>query len=232
MLKLKITKKDYEALDEGIQKLYKLDGDNATLEVDGLEDTGALKRAKDREAQEKKEAQAKLKEAQEALAKFEGDDARKNGDIATLEKAWEKKNGDQKAAFEGQLAQKDSFIQTMLVDNKANEIATKISKSPALILPHIKSRLSADLTGEVPLTKVLDKDGKVSAMTLDELSKEFVDNAEFAPIIVGNKASGSGAGGTKTTLPPSGAGDESADLSKLSPKKLAETIKSSKQAEE
>lgn len=232
MLKLKIGKEVHDALSEELQKLYVADGDDFKLEVDGVEDTGALKRAKDREAQEKKEALVKLKEAEAKLAEFEGNSARKSGDIETLEKAWEKKNQEQKAEFESMLSKKDSFIQQTLVDNKAAEIASKISTSPALMIPHIKSRLTADLSGDVPSTKVLDANGQISATTLEELSKEFVDNKDFAPIIVGNKASGSGASGTKQTTTPSGAGGESKKLSELSPKELANHIKSTNQAEE
>ncbi|WP_223531259.1 putative metallopeptidase [Pseudomonas sp. GL-R-19] len=40
-----------------------------------------------------------------------------------------------------------------------------------------------------------DKQGKLSASTLDELKAEFANNTAFAPLIVGSKASGGGAGG-------------------------------------
>jgi len=226
MLKLKIKKELYDALPDEVKKLYKENGDEFNLDVEGVEDTGALKRAKDREVVEKKEALGKLKAAEDKLAEFNNNNARKEGDIETLEKAWQKKHEEQKGQFDTELSKKDNYIQKMLVDNQASEIASKISTSPSLIMPHIKARLSADLTGENPLTKVLDAEGKVSAMTLEELSKEFVDNKEFAPIIVGNKASGSGASGTKTVTTPSSAVGEPKKLSELSPKELAAHITS------
>jgi hypothetical protein len=221
MLKFEINKEAFDALSEDVKKEYKAEGESFKLSVEGYEDVGPLKRALDRERDEKKGALGKLKEAETKLAVFESEQGSASENLKTLEKSWKDKHEAQKAEFESKLGQKDSFINNMLVENKAAEIATKISTSPNLILPHIRSRLTADLTGEVPTTKVLDKEGKISAMSLDELSKEFVDNKDFAPIIVGNKSSGSGASGGKTTTTPSGAGDGSVDLSKMSPKELA-----------
>ena len=84
-LKKKLTKAEYEKLSEHIKAEYIEDGDGFRLDIDGDEDTGALKRAKDREAQLRRDAEAKLREAQEELDRINGDDARKKGDIATLE---------------------------------------------------------------------------------------------------------------------------------------------------
>ena len=42
---------------------------------------------------------------------------------------------------------------------------------------------------------VLDPQGKLSAATLDELKAEIANDAAFAPLIAGSKASGGGAGG-------------------------------------
>ena len=90
-LKKKITKEDHAKLSDALKSEYVEDGDGFRLDVDGEEDTGALKRAKDREAQLRREAEAKLREAQEQLDALGSDDARKKGDIATLEKSWQKK---------------------------------------------------------------------------------------------------------------------------------------------
>ena len=49
-LKRKITKADYDKLAADLKTEYVADGDdNYRLDLDGEEDTGALKRAKDRE---------------------------------------------------------------------------------------------------------------------------------------------------------------------------------------
>jgi hypothetical protein len=228
-LKKKLTKEEYSKLSDHIKAEYIEDGDGFRLDIDGDEDTGALKRAKDREAQLRRDAEAKLREAQEELDRINGDDARKKGDIATLEKSWQKKLEDQKAEYEGKLGKLTSHTKTQLVDNVAQQIASKISNAPALLLPHIKARLAADFEGDAPVTRILDKDGKPSAMTVEELSAEFVANKDFSAIITASKASG-GAGKPSNN---SGGGapnnsDKPADLASMNPAQLAEHIKASK----
>ena len=228
-LKKKLTKAEYEKLSEHIKAEYIEDGDGFRLDIDGDEDTGALKRAKDREAQLRRDAEAKLREAQEELDRINGDDARKKGDIATLEKSWQKKLEDQKSEYEGKVSKLTAHTTKTLVDNVATQVATKISNAPALLLPHIKSRLQADFEGDSPVTRVLDKDGKPSAMTVEELAAEFVANKDFSAIITASKASG-GAGKPSNN---NGGGapnnsDKPADLASMNPAQLAEHIKASK----
>ena len=228
-LKKKLTKAEYEKLSEHIKAEYIEDGDGFRLDIDGDEDTGALKRAKDREAQLRRDAEAKLREAQEELDRINGDDARKKGDIATLEKSWQKKLDDTKAEYEGKVSKLTAHTTKTLVDNVATQIATKISNAPALLLPHIKSRLQADFEGDSPVTRVLDKEGKSSAMTVEELAAEFVANKDFSAIITASKASG-GAGRSSNQ---NGGGapnqsDKPADLASMNPAQLAEHIKASK----
>lgn len=228
-LKKKLSKAEYDKLSDTIKAEYIEDGDGFRLDIDGDEDTGALKRAKDREAQLRREAETKLREAQEQLDALGNDDARKKGDIQTLEKSWQKKLEDQKAEYEGKLGKLTSHTKTQLVDNVAQQIASKISNAPALLLPHIKARLAADFEGDAPITRILDKDGKPSAMTVEELSAEFVANKDFSAIITASKASG-GAGKPSNN---NGGGapnhsDKPADLASMNPAQLAEHIKASK----
>lgn len=236
-LKRKITKAEYDKLSTEIKTEYVADGDDFKLDIAGEadEDTGALKRAKDREAQLRREAEKRAKEAEDKLAGIEGDDARKKGDIATLEKAWQKKLDDAKAEADAKISKYENNIRATLVDNVATKLAAEISTSPALILPHIKARLVADLDGDTPTTKVLGKDGKPSNVTLDDLRKEFVDNKDFATIIRASKASGGGApdASQRTRLggaPQTPTGDKPASLAALPAKDLAAQLKAAKEA--
>ena len=217
-LKKKLTKEEHAKLSDHIKAEYIEDGDGFRLDIDGDEDTGALKRAKDREAQLRREAETKLREAQEQLDALGNDDARKKGDIQTLEKSWQKKLEDQKSEYEGKVSKLTAHTTKTLVDNVATQIATKISNAPALLLPHIKSRLQADFEGDAPVTRILDKDGKVSAMTVEELSAEFVANKDFSAIITASRASGGAPNQS----------DKPADLASMNPAQLAEHIKASK----
>ncbi len=235
-LKRKISKEAYDKLSDELKAEYvEKDGDYV-LDLDGDEDTGALKRAKDRESQLRREAEKRAKEAEDRLADLEGDDARKRGDIETLEKSWKKKHEDTENSYKDRLTKKDAFIKNTLVDSVAKDIAHKISTSPSLIMPHIKSRLMADLEGDNPSTKVLDANGQPSAMTIAELEQEFVANKDFSAIIIGSKASGSGTskdGQNKSTRVGATDNDgKPVQLSGLSPKELAEHVKSSKDRQE
>lgn len=228
-LKKKLTKEEYAKLPDALKSEYVEDGDGFRLDIDGDEDTGALKRAKDREAQLRKDAEAKLREAQEELDRINGDDARKKGDIATLEKSWQSKLDKQKEEYEGRLGKLTAHTTRSLVDNVATALASKISNAPAILLPHIKARLQADFEGDSPVTRVLDKDGKPSAMTLDELTAEFVANKDFSAIITASKASGGA--GKPSNQNGGGAPNQSekpADLASMKPAQLVEFIKASK----
>lgn len=230
-LKKKLTKEEHAKLPDALKAEYIEDGDGFRLDVDGDEDTGALKRAKDREAQLRKDAEKEAKELRERLESIEGDDARKKGDIATLEKSWQSKLEKQREEYETKVSKLTSHTTKTLVDNVASQLAHKISNAPAVIMPHIKSRLIADFEGDAPVTRVLDKDGKPSALTIDELANEFVANKDFSAIITASKASGgagkpsqNGGGAPKFN----GQSDKPADLSKMNPAELAAHLKEAK----
>jgi hypothetical protein len=234
-LKKKITKAEHEKLNDVFKAEYIEDGEGFRLDVEGEEDTGALKRAKDRESQLRKEAEKSLKDAQDQLDALGTDDARKKGDIATLEASWKAKLETEQTAH---LATKDKYqgvFKKNLVDSKATEIATKISKVPSLLARIIRDRLSVDFEGDEPTTRVLDASGKPSALTLDDLQKELVANPEYADIIIASKASG-GAGklvvkGGGAPNSNGGNADKPADLASMKPQDLVAHIEAKKAAE-
>ena len=225
-LKKKISKADYEKLPEALRAEY-VEKDGAfVLDLDD-EESGALLRAKDREKELRKAAEAEAKELREKLAGFEDGDARKRGDIATLEKSWQGKLAETEKVLTEKLSKKDDYLRRTLVDAKANELAVKISTSPKLLVPHIKARLVADLDGDTPSTKVLDAAGQISALNLDDLEKEFVANPEFGAIIIGSKATGSRVPSQQS--PQSRVfGSDKTDFSKLKPSELAAHLDSLK----
>lgn len=237
-LKRKLTKEAFDKLSADIKAEYVEKDGEYVLDLDGDdggEDVGALRRAKDREVQARKEAERKARDAEAKLAEIDGNDARKRGDIEALEKSWKEKYDKDTGELKAKLDTKDGFIKTSLVDNVAHQIASEISTSPALILPHIKARLTADFDGDTPATKVLGADGKPSALSVDELKKEFVDNKDFASIIRASKASGGGAPdkGQKTRIggAPQNPGDKPAPLAAMNAKDLAAQIKAAKEAD-
>jgi hypothetical protein len=195
-LKRKITKADHTALNPLLQAEYKAEGEDFVLDASGYDDPAELKRGKDRETENARAARAEVEALKTKLETITNVDARRAGDIETLEKSWKEKLSAQKTEYEGKLVQKDRFIQSTLVDSVAMSLAAELSgDNAALLLPHITPRLIAELGGEKPLTRILDKDGKPSAMSVEDLKKELSANKAFAPLIIASKASGGGAAG-------------------------------------
>jgi hypothetical protein len=206
-LKRKITKAEHAALNPLLQAEYKAEGEDFILDASGYEDPGELKRALDREKQAKKDAEAEALRLKTELATITNTDARRAGDIATLEKSWQGKLDAEKADAAMKLAQKDKFINETLVDSVALAVSTELAAENAIVLlPHVKQRLAAELTGEKPLTRVLDKDGKPSALSVDDLKKEFAGDKRFASVVIASRASGGGAAGGNGSSNNGGAG--------------------------
>lgn len=195
-LKRKITKAELDALPTPIAAEYRADGDDFVLQAEGFDDPVELKRAKEHEVTARKAAETEVTRLKTQLATIQQTDALRTGDVAALEASWKEKLAIQKADSKVALDQKDRFIQSTLVDSVATSIAAELSgDNAALLLPHITPRLVADLSGERPLTRIVDKDGKPSALSVDDLKKELSGNKLFAPIIIASKASGGGAAG-------------------------------------
>lgn len=222
-LRFKITKAQYDKLTPEFQGEYiagETDGEYV-LDVTDLpkgEDVGPVKRALEAERTAHKATKTALSEARATIEAAP--------DVETLKAEHEKETGKLK-----------SFAEKTLVDNAALALATKISTSPSLLLPHIRSRLVTDMTGDEPVTKVLGTDGKVSDMTVEKLGEEFVANKDFAAIIKASNGSGGGTPPNKSvkplgsgTQPKDGEQGEKPDLSKLSAADMAARIKERKAA--
>lgn len=97
----------------------------------------------------------------------------------------------------------------MTVEATASAMAAELAVegSAKALLPHIRARMTMELRDGKPTAVILGPDGKPSALTVAELKQEFINDAAFAPLIVGSKASGAGGGkggkgGGATTVDP------------------------------
>lgn len=201
-LKFALTKEEFDALDDSVKALYGEKGDGYQLAVEGAPDTEGLQR-KNEELLKEKAKWREEREAAEKLAKQKDDEAkklaeeqaRKKGDIEALEKSWQEKLTVREQELLAQVKEKDERLHTLLVDNVAQSLATKLAgDSAAILTPHIKSRLVV----EDGKTRVIDADGNPSALTLEDLEKEFKNNKLFAPVVIGSKATGTGGKGGLT----------------------------------
>lgn len=235
-LKRKLTKAEYESINDIIKKEYVADGDDFCLDLDGgdAEDNSALKRAKDRANERAKEAEAREKVLESRLSEIEGLDARKRGDVATLEKSYNGKLETQKAEYEKRLGVLTKHTTATMIDKEAMAIASRISNSPNLLFPHIKARLQADFEGDAPRTWVLDEEGNRSAYTMQDLEKQFVANKDYAAIMIASKASGgAGASATKSSGARFTSNNEKPrDLASMKPEQLAQHFKEVRESKE
>lgn len=228
-LKRRITKEEFDALPDNFKESYIENGSDFALDLDGDEDTGALKRALDRLRVENKENKDLVSKLTKQIEELDNNDARKRGDIATLERSWKEKLDVQKKESDDKISVYQKIAKSNIVDSAVSSIANKF-KTPSLIAQALKSRLDVDFADEKASIRVLDKEGNVSALSISDLEKEFLENKEYSSIIIGSKAAGSASSVPSSTTGGS-ATSEKVDLTKLSPVELANYVKAKKEAQ-
>ncbi|WP_034913011.1 hypothetical protein [Erwinia sp. 9145] len=215
MLKFKLSKEEFDALDDSQKAFYAEAGESYQFAIEGAPDVSGLEKKVNELLGEKKAEQEKRRLAEDEAKKAAEEQARKKGDLDTLEKSWAEKLSTREKELLAQIDERDSRLHTLLVDNVAQSLATKLAgDSAAVMTPHIKSRLIV----EEGKTRIVDAEGKPSAATLDDLEKEFRNNKLFAPVVIGSKASGTGGIGSPTFA--SGGGKKWSDLTEAQRLKL------------
>lgn len=203
-----------EDLDESMKGLYVEKGGKFVLDVQGgdeeslrkkvtelLDETKPVKRKASELEQKLAEIEQQRKADEENARKLAEEAAKKSGDVEALEKSWQEKfermQQELTGKYQPELEMKDKLLQDATVNATANSLANEIGipGSAKALLPHIKSRLKMDIKDGKAVTVVTGPDGKPSAYTLDDLKQEFINDAAFAPLIVGSKATGGGANG-------------------------------------
>lgn len=204
-LSFTLNEEAFNGLESHMQGLYtKQDDGSYQLAIDGLPNTDGLKAKNEqllgetkKEREKRKELEAQLAQIQAQKQKADEESHKKNGDIEALEKSYQAKldklNHD--ANHREQALKKQIYDLTVgqAANNLANELAIKGSAN--VLLPHIQNRLTLETSDDGQKIRVLDLQGNISALTLDELKQEFMANDAFKPLIAGNSASGGGAVG-------------------------------------
>lgn len=198
---LKYTVDSLDGIEDALKPLYQKDGDKYVLAVDGIpkEDVSGLKRTIAALRAEKKAAEEAAALAEEQASSAAEEAARKAGDTKSIEESWQKKL----AKAEAEAKAKIESLTGMVTKLTSGQMATRLAAELALpghadvLLPHISARLRTDYEDGGAKLVILDRDGKPSAMSVDELREEFVSNKAFAPLLAGSKASGGGAEGQK-----------------------------------
>lgn len=199
MLKRKLSKSEFEALEPAIQALYKAAGGDFKLNVEDDPSVAELTKA-NKELQE------------EVLLRANFVDPADVPDIAAVNAELEA----ERAARSADVSKYQGVIGESLISAKAVEIAGKISKSPTIMKRFVQDMLTVDFSGDAAVVKVKGPDGNPSDLTFDDLSKDLVANADFADIIIGTRATGGGnqtGQQTQSQFRPQ-SGEADADLSK------------------
>lgn len=205
-LKSKIDEEAFKKLDKSLQAEYKKQDDGSyALDLEGAEDTGALKRAKDHEKEERKKAEQKTKELEAQIAEIQEQleaartEGKGKGDKVTeTERAWQAKLAKREKELQAQIDSTQVALKAQMVDAVAANMAAELAGDNAeLLLPHIQRRLSAEIVEGKAVTRVLGADGTTSALTPEELKKEVLSSPKFSAIVIASKGSGGGAGGVR-----------------------------------
>ena len=190
-------RENLDGLDESLHSMYELKDGFYYLKVSGVvseESVAGLKNNHDLLLAEKKEQQRLAQAAAAEAARVAEEAARKNGDLEAIENSWKEKYANRENELNEQLKAHQQRIYGLTVGQQASELAAKlaVAGSASVLLPHIQNRITLDENNNI---RVLDSQGKPSAMTIDELAIEFRNNPAFKPLIAANASSGSGAAG-------------------------------------
>ena len=197
---LKYELENLDGVEESVKSLYEEKDGKYILKIEGIpqpQNDDGLRKKVDELLAEKKAEQQKRKEAEEQARKEAEENARKNGNIEALEKSWGEKFTARETELLNEKQSLEAQVYKLTVGSKATELAAKLAVpgSDSVLLPHISNRLQVEtVDGEIKI-RVLDLQGKPSALSIEDLEKEFRANEAFKPLIRASNASGSGASG-------------------------------------
>lgn len=190
-----------EGVDENLQSLYEQKDGAYFLKVSGVipeSEIDGLKASRDALLAEKKEQQRLAQEAEakriEADRLAQEEIARKSGNLEAIENSWKEKLASRELELSNQLSQVQAKNYELTVGRTAQEIAGKLAKPHAqrLLAKEINERLTLDENGNI---RVLDSQGKPSALTIAELENELRSDATYQDIIIINNSTGGGTTG-------------------------------------
>lgn len=217
-----------DGLSPEIAKLYQQgEGGKHYLTVSGLDEhpeIGALRRAKEHEKAARLAAENKAAELSSSLDALTDERdgllsrAIPREDVERLEGSYKEKLAKREAELTEQIKGLTGNLEKILVDNVAQTIAADLSDHPAILLPHVRGRLRAEMQDGQMTTRVLAADGSPSAHTVDDLKKELLTSDAFAPILRGTRARGGGAAGA----PGGGGAPTNKSLSEMTEKERVE----------
>lgn len=198
---LLFKRENLDGLDESLHGLYEQKDGAFFLKVEGAvgeDSVSGLKANHDALLAEKKEQQRLAQEAEakriEAERLAQEELARKSGNLEAIENSWKEKLALRESELSAQLTQAQQKNYELTVGRESQKLAGELAKPNAqrLLEREIRERLTLDENGNI---RVLDLQGKPSALTIDELKAQLRADPTYQDIIVINNSSGGGATG-------------------------------------
>ncbi len=175
---------DEQAAVEAVETDYK------SLYEKAQKDIEVLAAKKEQLYQETKVAKKEREETVAAAQRAEKEKSQKDGEF---EKLWQ--SSEQRAnELESVLNNERNSYKQEKIQGHAMKLAIDLADGDAL-----SAKLLATFIGQ-SISKMADEKGTLDDSVLSAVRKEFQNNADYAPLLAGSKASGGGAlGNTKTT---------------------------------
>ena len=220
-MKYKLTEDEFKTLTESMQKEYHLKDGVALLKIEGddaptAEKIATLEKKRDIEIEHRKNAEAKVKEADDRAAKLQKDLESAGGSKEAIEKIKTEHAAEIEKLRTEREAETKQIIEARnasMIKEAAQEFASKnFIEAPygsTFIAAEISKRLTVEEVSGQPVVRVVNADGTPSTASLDSLQKEFLDNKEYSPIIKGKAGSGGGA------IPGNGGGATGKSLAEM-----------------
>lgn len=192
-MKYLIDKAAFDELEPSLQALYKAQGENYVLVVEGLptggDDLEGLRNQVQTLLTEKKEEKRKRDAAEAEQRRLQEESQRANGEFEQLYNSSQQALEQERA----RLAELTSSIERRDLSSAAGKIASAIADGPnAEILAEFLERRLRVVDGQV---KVTDASGNLTVSTLEDLGKEFQKDPRYASLVRGSQANGGGAAG-------------------------------------
>lgn len=240
---LELTVDNLENVQENLRNLYIEKDGKYQLDVSGIEDTGGLKSALDKE----REAHKRLEKATKSWEKLgktpeeiaEILQAHEDAEKVKAEKAgdWEKLKAQMNDSHAKAIAEKDTQLSNMrkaleanLIDAQATAAIAAAKGVPELLLPHVKSHVKVvENDGNYTVAVVDAKgdpriDGKGEPLTIADLVAEMKQSEIFGRAFEGTGQTGSG------KLPTNAGGGTTLKRSQMTPKQRTEYMSEHGQA--
>lgn len=201
---MKLTKEQYDALPDGLKAMYVAKGDGfepTFITQEQLNETvSGLKNNNTALLNENKEFKGKLSAAERAQQEALEQAQRAAGDFAPIEQGYKDKLAQLESTSAEALKVANGQISKLTVGAAQAAAATAIfGKRAGILGHHLAGRMTMEIVDGEPVVRIM-KDGKPSAMTQDDLIKEFRENKDFADYIDSPPSGGTNPQGNPSPL--------------------------------